>query len=693
MQDKNTRHIASSHFKDWWKRPYRMVQTNLRMPDAQYDQRLLAREVREMGADVLLYNMGGIYAFYPTALPLQAENPMMAGDALGAAVEAAHAEGLSLVGRLDLSKATRKAYEAHPDWFVHNVRGQALSYNGTYQACVNGGWYQDHALDIISELLRGYDIDGIFFNMFGYMNHTYSGDYFGICVCDNCRARFRAFSGRELPEREDFSDPAYADYLKFQDRSAMDLSARIYDHIKQLKPEIGVTGGRGKSDLIRLEIQRFIFREPPEWPYQPGEQARWARAFGQGKNASSTSTNFVDYPWRFAAETPDCHILRFAQQLASGASLDYYLLGTPDQADQKAFGPITELFEWHRKHEGCYSGLRSRARVAMYHSRKTGKFRARTRTADLKGHPFRGAYRALIEDRIPFDFVCDETAADDGNPGPLEGYDVLLVSNAACLSDDEARRLDDWVAAGGTLIATGETGFYDEEGRPRALQALSSLPVRQLNLVRPDMRGAYFRNEGGEAGLPDAGLIMLDGYYLHCEPAEDAERVLALLPPQRFGPPELCYPDVDSDLPGILSRRHGQGRAIYLPWFPDWQYYRDSLPDMRRLVTGLIGDAVARPVVVRGAGAVEVTLQKQPETGRLLVHLVNYSGQRNNLYEKPAELHGLLLGVRGAAGDAKALREGSVLQPLSPQADEDGYLWYRLGPVGAFEAVSIASQS
>ena len=160
----------------WWQRPYRMVQTNLRQPDALYDQKALAKETRAFGADVLLYNIGGIFAFYPTKLPLHAVNPYMKGDALGDAIEAAHSEGLSLVGRFDMSKATRIAYEAHPDWFVHNGKGDPLEYNGTYQACVNGGWYQDYALEIISESLGKYDVDGVFFNMFGYRNSNYSGD-------------------------------------------------------------------------------------------------------------------------------------------------------------------------------------------------------------------------------------------------------------------------------------------------------------------------------------------------------------------------------------------------------------------------------------------------------------------------------------------------------------------------------------
>ena len=675
----------------WWQRPYRMVQTNLRQPDALYDQKKLARETREFGADVLLYNIGGIYAFYPTKLPLHAVNPMMEGDALGRAIEAAHAEGLALVGRFDMSKATRIAYEAHPDWFVHNSKGEALEYNGTYQACVNGNWYQGYALDIISESLSRYDVDGVFFNMFGYTNFTYSGHYFGICSCDNCRRRFRDMYGRELPQKEEFSDPAYADYLEFKDRTSLELRAKVYDHIKQVNPKVAMTGHRGKSDLIRLEVQRAVERPQPEWPYQAGDQARWGRAYGQGKTVSSTSTNFIDFAWRFASETGAYHLLRFAQQLANGATLDLYLLGVLDQEDKKAFRQVSELFHWHQANEPHYAGLKSGARIALYHSAKTGIYRKRTDTAALGEAPFRGAYRALVEARLPFDFVSDELVESKDGKAILAQYDAIVLANATCLSDAEAAALDAWVKAGGVLLATGETGFYDQRGVLRHQPALASLPLAGKPHARQHLRGAYFRIGMGELPLPDTKLQMLDGRYFVGTPKAGAETLLTLLPPQRFGPPELCFPEVESDLPGVIIGKHGKGKAIYLPWSPDWQYFRDSLPDIRTLITDLITRNIApAPAVVEGRGSLELTVQQQPATGRTLVHVINYGGQRNNLYEDPPAVHGLRLGVQGVTGSSTALVAGVEIKPERSKPDADGYLWYALPPLEAFEAVSFA---
>lgn len=688
---------ANTDSKGWWQRPYRMVQTNLRQPDALYDQRKLAQEAKAFGADVLLYNIGGIYAFYPTKLALHAVNPYMKGDALGDAIEAAHAEGLSIVGRFDMSKATRLGYEAHPEWFVHNAKGEALEYNGTYQACVNGGWYQDYSLDIISESLGQYDVDGVFFNMFGYTNFTYSGHYFGTCVCDNCRRRFHDMYGKPLPLKEDFSDPSYADYIEFKDRTALELRAKVYKHIKQVAPRVAMTGHRGDSDLIRMETQRAVDRPQPEWAYQAGEQARWGQAYGRGKTVSSTSANFIDFAWRFVAETGAYQLARAAQQIASGATLDFYLLGVMDQDDKSAFADTSRLFHWHKENEAHYTGLKPASKIALYHSHAVvpghgaGAYAKRPASGKHAEAAFRGAYRALVEARLPFDFVVDEVIAGPDGAEALRQYDALVMPNVTCLSDAEAKVIDAWVAEGGILLATGETSLYDHKGAPREKPALASLPITDRPMARQDMRGAYFRVAEGELPIGPVRLLMLDHAYYVAPAKEGTEAVLTLLPPQRFGPPELCFPDYESTMPGAMIGQHGKGKAIYVPWHADALYYRDSLPHTRTFLVDLLARHLEpAPVRIEGRGPVEVTIQDQPGAGKTLVHVINYSGQRNNLYEDAPALHGLRLGVRHVVGDGQALVAGQALAAEGP-ADAQGYSWYQLPPVEAFEAIQFTT--
>lgn len=672
----------------WWEQPYRIVQTNLRLTDADLDPAALARQVREFGATTVTFNIGGIYAFYPTELELHARNPYLTGDLAGEMLEAAHREGLRMIGRFDLSKGTRLAYDAHPDWFVHNAQGEPQEYNGTYQACVNGGWSHDYAQRILAEGLSRYDLDGVFFNMTGYQPVDYSGRYRGICHCSNCVEGFAEMSGRALPEKEDFSDPAYRDYLLFKRRTSVAASQRIYDTVKALRPRAGVMGnGRGACDFMRLEIQRAVSRPAPEWPHQPGELARWGAAIGRGKAYSCASTNFLDYQWRFASETPHNHMLRFGQQIASGAQIDYYLLGLFDQDNSAPLEPVRDFMYWHAANGEHLTGTRSLARVALYHSRASELHAGATRMGKHRTNTFRGAYRLLLEGRVPFDFVSDERMADADAAEMLDAYDVIVLSDVACLSDHEAALLDAFVERGGLLVATGETGLYDERGVERAGFAPACFPAARLDRAASGLETSVSL-DGGPFDVPHTRLVHLDGWFLHCTPRDDAEGQLTLLPQPRYGPPELCFPDAEpGTVPAFLKRRFGKGAAVYLPWLPEWLYFRDGMPEHRELLLQIIGSHSAPPVKLVGAGPVELTVRAK-ESGEIVVHLVNYAGQRQSAYEEPPALCGLRLGIAGAGPAARALVAGTAIAGDTP--DADGYTWFDMPPVKYFETIVVA---
>jgi hypothetical protein len=677
----------------WWHRPYRIVQTNLRLTDASLDPEALAREAREFGATAVTFNVGGIYAFYPTELTLQARNPYLTRDLTGDMLKALHRAGLRMVGRYDLSKATRIAYEAHPEWFVHNAQGVPLEYNGTYQACVNGGWYSDYAERIVEESLSRYAIDAVFFNMLGYRSLDYSNNYHGICWCRNCQEQFKSMFGRQLPQKEDFSDPAYRDYLTFQERTTEVRGQRLYDTVKRTRATVGVMLERPPHDFMRLELQRAVRRPQPEWPYQGGEKSRWAAAIGKGEKPYSCAvTNFLDFAWRYSSETSHHHLLRFAQGIANGAQLDDYLLGLFDQDNGEPLEPVSRFFKWHAENGHHYPGMRSQATVAIYHSRASQTYAAATATRAEQATSCRAAYRVLLESRIPFDFVSDRRMRDDDVAEQLSRYDVIVLPNVACLSNAEAAALDAFVARGGTLIATGETGLYDERGERREGFALESLPATKVSRSDSKLQ-TYVRVAEHELRLPKTRLLHLDGWYFHTEKKHDAESQLTLLPPQRFGPPELCFPDATGNHnAGVLTRRHGDGEVIYLPWLPEWLYHRDGLPEHRELLAQLVLARTAPPVKVEGIGPVEVTIHRQAAgRGDYLIHLVNYSGQRNNVFEQPVGLHGFRIGVKGVRGPARSLLDGRNIDVGAP--DADGYGWMDVPEIGTFQAILAGAGS
>jgi hypothetical protein len=441
---------------------------------------------------------------------------------------------------------------------------------------------------------------------------------------------------------------------------------------------------------MRLEIQRAVARPAPEWPHQSGELARWGAAIGRGKPYSCASTNFLDYQWRFASETPANHLLRFGQQIASGAQIDYYLLGTFDQANSAQLEPVHRFLLWHAEHGEQLTGTRSLARVALYHSRAPELHKKATARGQRQVDCFRGAYRLLLEGRVPFDFVSDERMADADAVDLLSAYDAIVMANVSCLSDAEAAALDAYVEQGGTIIATGETGRYDERGRQRDGLALNTFPASRVAQTSEGLE-TYVAIDRDELDFPQTRLLHLDGWYFHAEPKPAAEGLLTLMPVQDYGPPELCFPRAtESEDRGVLLLKSGQGRVAYLPWLPEWLYFRDGLPEHRSLILQLIGQASRPPVLLEGAGPLELTVRAKP-LGETVVHLVNFAGQRGSAYEEPPEIHGLRLGLFGATGTAEALVDGTVVQfgPL----DADGYGWANVPAVRHFEVIVLPASA
>jgi hypothetical protein len=125
------------------------------------------------------------------------------------------------------------------------------------------------------------------------------------------------------------------------------------------------------------------------------------------------------------------------------------------------------------------------------------------------------------------------------------------------------------VKAGGTLLAIGMAGEYDETGNERAT-GLRSLPIEPNAGLPFDSRGGYLvLGDERLAGL-DSDLVLLDGPYQPVTPKTGANKIYRVLMPQPFGPPELCFTEEQpSDLPGAVVGAFGNGHAICVPFALD----------------------------------------------------------------------------------------------------------------------------
>ena len=136
--------------------------------------------------------MGGIVAHYPTRVPFHYASAYLppGRDLFGDVLREAHARGIRVVGRFDLSKTQKPVFDAHPEWFFRAANGEPVIYNGLYSTCINGGYYREHAMKILTEALERYDVDGLFFNMFGNQPPTTAAIRWGPASATPARRDF-----------------------------------------------------------------------------------------------------------------------------------------------------------------------------------------------------------------------------------------------------------------------------------------------------------------------------------------------------------------------------------------------------------------------------------------------------------------------------------------------------------------------
>jgi hypothetical protein len=121
--------------------------------------------------------------------------------------------------------------------------------------------------------------------------------------------------------------------------------------------------------------------------------------------------------------------------------------------------------------------------------------------------------QALIQSRIPFSLVFDEHLRD------LSAYNVLILPNSECLSDEQLTLIRRYVDQGGGLVVTEQAGLYDEWRRLRVQPGLSELVDHQptgssyQEEVKPTspIAGATLRKQVGRGRVAYLPAVQFDG--------------------------------------------------------------------------------------------------------------------------------------------------------------------------------------
>src|SRR5664280_331410 len=648
----------------WYKRTLRWGQTNITEIDAQrYDIPWWRQHWRRTRIQGVFINAGGIYASYPSKFPLHYRAPQLGDrDLYGELARAAHEDGLAVIARMDSNRVHEAFFQAHPDWFARDIHGEPYRLGELYVTCVNSPYYDEYIPSVLREIIERSHPEGFGDNNWNGLERD------KFCYCANCERKFLALTGQSIPRQRDWEDTVFRQWVDWNYARRME----IWDLNNRATRDaggpdclwIGMNSGSlpyqglrfrdykaicERSELFLLDDQMRNDNTGFQHNGQIGKLIHGLLGWDKLIPESMAMYQMGRSAFRVASKPEPEARLWMLEGLAGGVQPWWHHVGA-FQEDRRMFRTAEPVFRWHAENQQYLVQRRPIANVGMVWNQQNTDFYGRDNPEELVELPWRGWTNALLRARIP----CLPVHADKVG-GEAGQFSVIILPNVAAMSAAQAQAVRDFVARGGSVIATGETSRYSERGdrlEDFALGALFGAHIAEgkpsyADSVKRAMDGAhtYLRLHpqiAAKAYGPGSRLMPTEKRHpvLSGFGATDILAFGGILDPLRVDsgvtvaatfipafptfPPEQAYIHEFTDIPGVILKTFdGGGRVAFVPADIDRRYGRDNLPDHAQLMENLVRWAARDefPLEVEGAGLVDCHLYEQPS--RLILHLVN----------------------------------------------------------------------
>jgi len=627
----------------WVDKPMRWAQLTLVEDDpGKFDLAFWLDYFKRTRSDAVCLSAGGCVAYYPTNVRFHHRSQWLGdSDPFGELVAGCRKLGMVVVARTDPHATYDDARDAHPEWIAVDETGKQRRHWASpemWLTCRLGPYNFEFMTEVKLEIAARYKVDAIFIN-------RWSGS--GMCYCEHCRKNFREAAGLELPRVSDPRDPARRAYILWRQQRLFDLWQLWDAEVRKINPDscaIPNTGGGATSSLDMKRIGELAptliadhqARRGLTPPWSNGKRGKELRAtLGRKPIVGLFSVGLEElYRWKDSVQS-DAEIRIWVADGVANGLRPWFAKFSGVLHDERWLRVVEDIFQRHARWEKYLRNEAPLARVGLVYSQQTAWFYGGERAAEKVEDHTLGWYQALVESRIPFEMVHDQLL-DASHTGQFK---TLILPNLAALSDTQCRQLQEFVAKGGSLIATHETSLYDEWGDRRKDFGLAGLfGVSFKGGPAGPMRNAYLRLERDKAkphpllrGLEDAPRIVHGVWRLDVDAREKFPNPpVTLIPSYPDLPMEKVYPRVARtdtseaflrEVPNVAGGR--SGRVVYFPWDIDRAFWEILCIDHLKLLRNAVEWATDEqpPVAVTGPGMLDVAVWRQKSS--MTVHLVN----------------------------------------------------------------------
>ena len=633
-------------------------------------------------------------------------------------VDAAHARGAKVLGEVIRFNMTPWMQAEHPEWQeINSPGGKPITVEELKDLHVLGCWnspYGEWFIKSQVELVKQLDWDG--YNMDGF-------GCWAQCFCPSCTAAYAADCGHAIPAVRDVNSAEYRHYLKWRLARYTGFVARWTAALKAVKPDfvtapwttgpgrwwhwMGAPAAEGTDAMHRVLDAPFL---ELLWDFPADQGSNLLPAFtcryyrGLCGDRPAWILPYLCEQGQFNMQPPraECD-LREMTVLTNGC------IPAQGRWQQNADTPLAHLNALVEEREPFTRDARSLKWAAMFVGESSrllyglpgartevplgawigsgvdtpdiGKLEPGERRMPAHMESAVGVFRAMMEDHLPLDIVIEPDLED---PETLQQYKVLILPNAACLSDKATATIRAFVKAGGGLVAMHESSICDEFGNRREDFSLA------------DVFGAHHRGtEDFSARWPNYPkwtelYLGITGPDLH--PISDDAVVRSNY---RRGSDRLQYigwmTNVDVaagatklgrrlsapvEWPFIVLNEPAAGRSVYVAADLGQAYFLAPYQYQRRLISNAVRWAATTPppVTVAAPLCVQAAFYTQADGRRTVVHLlneVNTSANRaipeNNppQREETLPIAGITVAVAGEAITAAFAEPGHLSLPLT----------------------------
>ncbi|HET6220412.1 MAG TPA: beta-galactosidase trimerization domain-containing protein [Acidobacteriaceae bacterium] len=588
-----------------------------------FSAKRLIQAVAALGADSLRFQPIGYWAYYPSKA-FRVHPELENRDLIDEVVQEAQKLGIHCYCYTGYGHPHMEVgwVDTHPEyaaWVLRNPEGKPY---GTYihygdkvqRLCTGSDAYRRGIREVVRELCA-HDIEGVYFDAPSAFGYT------GICFCESCRRNYRQFTGMDLERLANLSRMNGLPFSWGEIPEQVDMEALIgwYGWMNKLTEEDlldfrKIIHGSGKFMLCHngqawigttLPLQ---YRVPEGFMMEASTEtyerlltglmgASMGRPYGKVSQMYLGSYALADFD-RPAHEDPwvvhntsleDSDEIRMAgfTELASGG-LPFYATGNRlyYESGKEKLGigsgstePAREVFALMRRVESIHKDsvpLSSITIVPTWESLQLWRERSRSWNWPMMSGGFS---LAMLDEGISFDVNPSTEMSEEW----LQGQKVIVLCGASGLSEQRAERLTAWVKRGGGLLATYDSGLYDEQGRQRqdggALREVLGIEMKGAAL--PSLPESYYRVTESHPALGRYGvgaIVQGDGRLVPVEPRGGA-RVIA-----------ECW-NLGTGLvrgPAVVTNQYGQGRTIYVSGSLEANYLYDRVESNRVLLRSMV---------------------------------------------------------------------------------------------------------